>query len=137
VRLISILQFRKAQNKLAIAEDSIALAYDVLKQERNHLTQYISDDYIVKDGVVIYYIKIGKTKIARVIDKSHTTKLFSDENSDGKINVADAWLLQNANKPAEKVLASSVQQLRHYIPEKRKNYVVSHYALTSWNSRWS
>lgn len=84
----------------------------IFKEERNHLTQYISGNFIIRNGVAVRYVTLEKRKIARVIDKSYALKVLKDYNSDSKIDVVDA-LLANSEE-AEKtgrLLASAVEHL--------------------------
>ncbi len=69
----------------------------VVKKEGNFKTTYVARDFEVRDGIAVYYARLGRDRIARFETPALATKLLSDlavvnTHPDNEINAADAWL---------------------------------------------
>jgi RHS repeat-associated protein len=72
----------------------------VVSDEPHGYTQHITPDFEVQDGIAVTYVRIGHTRVARLIATDYAAKVYTDvaplDRADGKITAGDAWISQQA-----------------------------------------
>ncbi len=63
-----------------------------VRLEDDSTTIYLSDEFVVRDGIASRFVLFGGAKAARVESDVLATALMTDLDDDGQINAADAWL---------------------------------------------
>jgi RHS repeat-associated protein len=61
--------------------------------ERGHASEYIADDFEIRDGIATIYIKHGDRAVARIEHDAQTPDEMPDFTEDGRIGAGDAWAL--------------------------------------------
>ncbi len=87
-----------------------------LAQHGDFRTRYESDDFEVRDGIAVVYVRLGRQRVARLESDATAASLLKDlapAGGNGTIDVADAWLAQSGAAPAEvgALLASAARRL--------------------------
>ncbi len=98
----------------------------VAKREGASEWLYIAPEFEVRDGISVLYVRVGRTRIARLQSDALAAALLSDlaplDDTDGQINVGDAWVAHASAagildtrdatlSPPDRLLAASARRL--------------------------
>ena len=96
---------RASRNGESVAQFSYAAGMSrVARIEGNAVTLYASEDYELRDGIGVLYVRLGRQRVARRESDALATELLGDPaprgHGDGELNAADAWIAHSESGDA-------------------------------------
>ena len=84
----------------------------VAKREGSSLTLYGYDNFQVRDGVGVSYVRMGRQQVARHETPQFGASFYDDANGDGNLSAGDAFMAQSSGAlPAETILMASAARV--------------------------